>query len=670
MNRVLIKYELLGLLRDTRTIFLSVLLPIVLLPVLLATLNRFGQRVGGDLDDVYHMGAVVPAPGLDLVLDESLSRKTFRQMHVEDGTDMLKDGHIDVLVRLIPPKDEDAKLAQDIVTLFPGLAQLLDHPKAGRPTVQLLYRSDRERSVRAYLKATRALQEFRDAILAYHIKREGESIGVSIASSDVSTRQERAAQRYGPALSAFMILMLLGGGSVAALDSLAGERERGTLSTLFVSSLKRREIALSKFLAVAIISVAVALIQILNLAFYVLLGFMEWPLSTSFPDGILGFAALFALFGVEAIFTASLLLYISARSSSFKEAQLFFFPTFLIAFAISLSGMMPALVSRSAVSLIPLTGPGVLIPEILAGRFDLPVLVLQLAVHIGFSYILLRSTMDRMDREDFLGGQPPVFGDALLFEHFSQRALPFFAFLCAALFVVPSNFEALSSLTGQGLFNQLVLFLIAPYLFIRYFGQSVKKVVPTKLVDFRIILICLALIPLGQLAATGLSHLLGPLLPAPVKALEMMMELLDIENTPPWQLYLMIGILPGICEEFAFRGVLLHSLHKRFNPWMLAFVVALVFGFFHVNFFRVMPTAYLGFIMALLTLSTGSVLPAIIVHIGNNSLAVWAMRNSMDFEGMPEYVYFLGFLGQIALVALVMKLGKGYPGTRWFRGRS
>lgn len=666
MNRVLLRYELMGLLRDTRTIFLSVLLPIILLPVLLFTLDRFGQRHTGDLDRTYHFGRVAPAKGLEILTKSSFDSAEFREMLVENGEEMLKDGHLDLLIRVVPDEESDAELGRDIEQIFPSLGDLIGEKNPSRPVLELLYRSDRERSVRAYLRASEQLLEYRDFTVNHFLEQSGAKVGVEFLSEDISTSQERAARQYGPALSAFMVLMLLGGGSVAALDSLAGERERGTLSTLFVSSIDRPTIAWTKFSAVAIISVAVAMVQILNLAGYAVFGFINWPMQAS-QGGATGFAALFLLFAVEAIFTAALLLYISARSSSFKEAQLFFFPTFLVCFALSLAGLMPALESTSAVSLVPLTGPGVLIPEILAGRMSLAMLLLQAAVHLLAAYGLMVSTISRMDREDFLGGQAPLFGKALVFEQFSQRALPFFALLCAALFVVPSNFAALSTLKGQGLFNQLILFVLAPYLLLKFYGQDVKKVVPVKAVDLRILLACLALIPLGQLAATGLSQVLGPLLPAPVKALEMMMELLNLENTPKWQLFVLIGVLPGICEEFAFRGVLLHALHKRFNPWTLAFVVALVFGFFHVNFFRVLPTAYLGFFMALLTLATGSVLPAVIVHIGNNSLAVWAMTNQLDFEGLPGYVYVVGLVGQLVLTGLILKWGKGYPGTRWAR---
>jgi sodium transport system permease protein len=668
VNRILLKYELMALLRDTRTIFLSVLLPIILLPVLLFTLDKFGQRATGEFDHTYHFGRIYPAPGLEAITSSTFDNDEFREMLVENGDEMLKDGHLDLLIRVTREDKSDAQLGKDIKSMFPALGEMVDSEDPGRPVVELLYRSDRERSVRAYFKATEQLLDYRERTVNQFLETAGADVGIVLVTEDISTAQERAARQYGPALSAFMILMLLGGGSVAALDSLAGERERGTLSTLFVSSVDRRTIAWTKFCAVAIISVAVALVQIVNLICYVAFGFIEWPLQSG--QSMAGFGALFLLFAVEAIFTAALLLNISARSSSFKEAQLFFFPTFLISFALSLAGLMPALESTSVVSLIPLTGPGVFLPEILAGRMDFLILFIQCAVHLMAAYLLMVSTIGLINREDFLGGEAPQHGKALVFEQFSQRALPFFALLCAALFVVPSNFAVLSGLKGQGLFNQLVLFVLAPYLLLKFYGQDVKKVVPFKAVDLRILLACLALIPLGQLAATGLSQVVGPLLPPPVKALEMMMELLDLDNTPKWQLFVLIGLLPGICEEFAFRGVLLHALHKRFNPWMLAFVVALVFGFFHVNFFRVLPTAYLGFFMALLTLATGSVLPAMIVHIGNNSLAVWAMFNHMDFEGLPGYIYFVGLAGQLVLTGLVIKWGKGYPETSWRRTES
>ena len=667
MIKILLKYELLALMRDTRTIFLSLILPLILVPLLLLTLNSLGDRIAGESNSTFHFARAVSEPGLEILANHVFSEDCFREVLTENSEEMLAEGHLDLVLRTSPSEQGGKKLPADLVSMFPQLAPLFEERGQGRPVVELLYRSDRERSVQAYVKASRALKAFREELLVDYLDKQDISIGVELEGEDQSTEQEKASRRYGPALSSFMVLMLLGGGSVAALDSLAGERERGTLSTLFVSSMRRRDIAWSKFYAVAIISLVVALVQILNLSLYVAFGMVKLPLSMTLSNAVVGVFNLSVLFLMEAIFTASLLLHISAQCKSFKEAQLFFFPVFLIAFALSLAGLAPGLSVRSVVSLIPLTGPGLLIPEILSGRSDLTILLLQCVVHLGAAYALFRSTLNLMESESFLGGEPSLHGEELRFDNFSRRVVPLFAFLAAALFVVPSNFEILTSLKGQGLFNQLVLFVLLPFLFLRYFKRPLGEVVPVRAVRWNIVLASLALIPLGQLAATGLSHLFGPLLPAPVKALEGMMKLLEIDSTPAWQLFILIGILPGLCEEFAFRGVLLHALHKRFPPWKLALVVAIIFGFFHINFFRVLPTAYLGFIMGLLTLATGSVIPAVIVHIGNNSFAVWAMLNHVDLESLPSWVYMIGFLGQITFVSLVMRWGKGYTGTRWQR---
>jgi sodium transport system permease protein len=652
--------------RDTRTLVLSVLLPVLILPLLLFAIHRFGQkRLGGAAGEEFSYSQSEPTRGLEALCQSVLSKTAFKEISVQNTGEMLRDGTLDLVVKAARPEKQDETLARDIVSVFPGLDGLAPAERPGRPLVQLLYRGDRDRSVRAYLAAQDRLLEFREELVASYFAGQKEHVGWDLQTRDVSSPQDREARRYGPALAAFMVLILLGGGSVAALDSLAGERERGTLSTLFLSSLDRSSILWSKFCAVAIISVAVACIQIANLAIYAALGWMKLPVRMGIGEGTAILASLALLFLCEALFTASLLLHISARSGSFKEAQLFFFPVFLISFALSLAGMMPGLGSHSVISLIPLAGPGVLIPEILASRISLPILLLQMAVHLLAAWLLLRSTLAYVGREEFLGGQPPVVGEALRFQQLSQRALPFYAFLAALLMVVPSNFAWLSTLAGQGVFNQVILFGAGPLLLLRLFGQRPARALPLRRVSLPVLVCCLALIPLGQIAATGFSHLLGPLLPPPVKAMQEMMEFLNVKNTPAWQIYLLVGLMPGIFEELAFRGVLLHALHRRFEPWSLAAVVALVFGMFHLTFYRVLPTAYLGFFLGLVTLATGNILPAMLVHVGNNSLAVFAMVNDWDFEGLGAFTYAVCFLAQLAATAGILRWGRGYPGTRW-----
>lgn len=54
---------------------------------------------------------------------------------------------------------------------------------------------------------------------------------------------------------------------------------------------------------------------------------------------------------------------------------------------------------------------------------------------------------------------------------------------------------------------------------------------------------------------------------------------------------------------------------------MAVAVSALVFGVFHVSLFRIIPTGFLGVVLALVVLRTGSIFPAMLWHFLNNFLA-------------------------------------------------
>ena len=81
------------------------------------------------------------------------------------------------------------------------------------------------------------------------------------------------------------------------------------------------------------------------------------------------------------------------------------------------------------------------------------------------------------------------------------------------------------------------------------------------------------------------------------------------ESIPLWQLILFVAILPGICEEIAFRGTLLYGLRRKLRPLPLAVSVGLIFGFFHVALFRIIPTAFMGVMLTAMALLTGSIFP-------------------------------------------------------------
>ena len=87
---------------------------------------------------------------------------------------------------------------------------------------------------------------------------------------------------------------------------------------------------------------------------------------------------------------------------------------------------------------------------------------------------------------------------------------------------------------------------------------------------------------------------------------------------------LLIVIAAPISEEICFRGMLFGGLRERLPRLGAALLSALIFGGLHAltGLSAVPPLIAFGFILALLYEKTGSIVPGIILHMLNNSVAL------------------------------------------------
>lgn len=85
---------------------------------------------------------------------------------------------------------------------------------------------------------------------------------------------------------------------------------------------------------------------------------------------------------------------------------------------------------------------------------------------------------------------------------------------------------------------------------------------------------------------------------------------------------ILTAVLPGICEEFTNRGGMLTVFRTAFSKRKAVLLVAIAFGLFHQNITQVVYTAVFGAVLAYVTIETGSVFPAMIMHFMNNFMSV------------------------------------------------
>lgn len=83
-----------------------------------------------------------------------------------------------------------------------------------------------------------------------------------------------------------------------------------------------------------------------------------------------------------------------------------------------------------------------------------------------------------------------------------------------------------------------------------------------------------------------------------------------------------IALIPAFAEEFLFRGYILRAFEKSWGIIVAIIVSSLIFGMFHLQITNLLPLAALGAMLAVLTVYSGSIWPAVLAHFINNGAAV------------------------------------------------
>ena len=122
----------------------------------------------------------------------------------------------------------------------------------------------------------------------------------------------------------------------------------------------------------------------------------------------------------------------------------------------------------------------------------------------------------------------------------------------------------------------------------------------------------------------------------------------------PWG-YVAIGILAPLAEEVVFRGAILRTLlgiMSKKNHWVAIIISAAIFGVVHANLAQFVNALLMGLLLGWMYYRTGSLVPGILLHWINNTMA-YVLTNIMPqsdgklidlFHGDEKTVYYaVGF---------------------------
>lgn len=147
-----------------------------------------------------------------------------------------------------------------------------------------------------------------------------------------------------------------------------------------------------------------------------------------------------------------------------------------------------------------------------------------------------------------------------------------------------------------------------------------------------------------QLPLSEVSNWVETLAPVSMEQKLAMAKLLTTETwSATLKLAVAVVVAAPICEELLFRGVLLPGLKRAHGTRVALAWSALLFGAAHAGLVTsVVPAALAGLAFGFVSLRTGSIVPAIVMHAAVNAVPVLAARSRLEITGfntLQEGVY-------------------------------
>lgn len=105
----------------------------------------------------------------------------------------------------------------------------------------------------------------------------------------------------------------------------------------------------------------------------------------------------------------------------------------------------------------------------------------------------------------------------------------------------------------------------------------------------------------------------------------------------PVGLLVLVGMVAPFCEEVLFRGVILQALLSRWSKLTAVVVSSILFAVFHFHPVHALVALFAGLASAVAVVVTGSIWPAILVHMSNNSVAATGAMTAADLEYLPVW---------------------------------
>lgn len=349
---VIVKKELKRFFTDKRMI-MSLILPGVLIFVLYSLMGNFIGDAITPADDYEY---VICVENESVTLDGYLSTLGFKYKKVN-----------------APREEAEKKLVDKEIDLYVSFSKDFDDAgadKAGKNVV-IEYNSAKSESAKIYSALQTVYMQNSVASVDYNY-----AINAGVENPDMAT-EEDVVKMILTMFMPFILMVFLVTGSVSvASESIAGEKERGTIATLLVTPVKREYIALGKIIALTVTSLFSSLVSFVGIMASLpnLLQLERIGDVTSIDLSVYGASTFVGILGIILITVMMFTMIMSILSTfakSVKEATQFVTPAMIVVMLASVTSMIGGgkAVTNPALYLIPIYNCAQCLTMLFSGEF-------------------------------------------------------------------------------------------------------------------------------------------------------------------------------------------------------------------------------------------------------------------------------------------------------------
>ena len=692
--KLILGRELKDQLRDRRTLFTVLVLPLLLYPLMgmaLLQVSQFARQhptkiwVAG-VDNLPSAPKLIDGFEFDSELMIGANSTLFKIEYSQNDQKILSfindfnnsakyDQGQHVVNQIIQQELENRKA--DLAVLIPSKIETdsyfgnSDSNTHTLPKMYVFQNSARDQSNIAAQKFHEILGKWRQKI-AYQILAEKQVEAASLDSfqivkTDVADKEWKQAATWSKILPFIVMIWSLTGAFYPAVDLCAGEKERGTFETLLSSPALRNEIAIGKLLTVIFFSITTSLLNLLSMGFTGL--FVVSRLGASFGSEPTSVAALgmpplsslfwllLALIPISALFSAVALAAASFAKSS-KEGQYYLVPLMMISMPLMMLPMMPAAKLDLGTSLIPVSGLMLMLRGLIEGQYSevLPFFGPVVGVTLVCCWLAIRWVVVQFKSESVIFRPSERFsvGTWLKQAVTERHELPLasHALLCGIFILVIKFFMSLGAVAPENWLHfskQTVIVLVASVampavLMAMFLTRSPAKTLRLRFCNMptmcAAVLMAICLHP----CVMWLTNLVMAIYPpsGDLALLEQVMSAVFSDAPGLWAILLVLALAPALFEELAFRGFILSGLQSLGNNYKAVLLSSLLFGVAHSILQQSIITFFVGCVLGFIAVRTKSIIPCIMYHFVHNGISVAiSMVSAHSLNRFPMLQYFL-----------------------------